>query len=124
MAKIDGVCKQILDKTEWVAIATSGDDGPHLVATWGDYITIQDGQVLLVPAGGYRKTEANLRRDPRVQVLIASREVPRANGQGQGCVLSGTGELQSSGPFLETAKAKFPWARGVLVVRVEDVREQ
>jgi len=29
MTKIEGTCREVLDKTEWVAIATCGKDGPH-----------------------------------------------------------------------------------------------
>ena len=62
MAKIDAVCKEVLDKSEWIAIATTGPDGPHLVATWGDHLralSIEDG-TLLIPVGHMHKTEANL----------------------------------------------------------------
>ena len=39
MAKIDGIYREVTEKAEWIAIATTGPDGPHLVATWGDHIT-------------------------------------------------------------------------------------
>ena len=56
MAKIEGNCKDIIDKAEWVAVATTGVDGPQLSATWGDYIRtlgIRDGEIVLVPIAGY-----------------------------------------------------------------------
>jgi len=34
-------------------------------------------------------------------------------------VLSGTAELQVSGPVMDAVKTQFPWARGALVVRIE-----
>lgn len=74
-----------------------------------------------MPAGTYRQTEENLRRDNRVKLLIASRQVAGRNGPGQGCELSGTAEILTSGPIVEEVKKSFPWARGALVVHVEDV---
>ena len=59
----DDKVKEVFEKTEVVCIATCGNDGPHLVATWGDYIRkigIKDEGVIVIPAGGYRKTEENL----------------------------------------------------------------
>jgi len=55
MAKIEGACREVIEKAEWVAIATAGPDGPHLVGTWGAYIWalgIGDNGVFLVPVGG------------------------------------------------------------------------
>ncbi|MCX6543221.1 MAG: hypothetical protein NTV05_02265 [Acidobacteria bacterium] len=43
-----------------MAIATTGPDGPHLAATWGDYVRalgVPDN-VILIPAGGLQTTEA------------------------------------------------------------------
>ena len=34
MAVIEGIVKEVLNKTEWVAIVTSGEKS-HLVGTWG-----------------------------------------------------------------------------------------
>lgn len=126
MAKIEGVIRQILEQTEWVAIATSGEDGPHLVATWGEYVRSMgfDGDRIIIPAGGYHKTEGNLRRGSRIEVLVSSKGVQRAGGSGQGCVLCGTGEVQTSGDAADAVKAKYPWARGALVIAVEDARTQ
>jgi len=49
--KIDKKCKEVLDKTEWIAIATVGADGPHLADTWGEYVKALggiDGDTLFV----------------------------------------------------------------------------
>lgn len=126
MPLTNAAVREVIAKCEWVAVATVGPDGPHLAATWGDYIRalgVGDDQIL-VPAGGLRQTEANLKANPRVEVLLASRAVQRAQGQGQGCVLAGTAELRETGAEADLAKAKFPWARGVLVVKVERAATQ
>lgn len=127
MAKIEGTCKEVMDKAEWVAIATCGDDGLHLVATWGDYVRaigIKDGNIIVIPAGKYQKTEANLKKDDRVELLAASKQVQGAHGAGQGCSLTGKGEIQTTGELAEAVRKKFSWARGALVIRVEQVRTQ
>lgn len=127
MATIEGEIRSVIDKSEWVAIATAGPDGPHLAGTWGDYVRALGvtGNVILIPAGGLRRTEANLAKDPRIELLFASRQVQSSSGgPGQGCVVRGTAELQPTGPQAESVKARFPWARGALVVHVEQVAMQ
>jgi hypothetical protein len=123
---IEGAIKMVIDRSEWVAIATTGPDGPHLAATWGDYVRalgVPD-DVILIPAGGLQTTEANLAADPRIELLFASREVQGSSGGGQGCRLCGRGEFQASGPAADAVKARFPWARAALVVRVDHATTQ
>lgn len=126
MSKLDGVISDILDATEYLAIVTDGGNGPHLVGNWGDYLRAlgTEGDTLVLPAGYYKQTEENLSRNSHVQVMAASRQVSGAHGPGQGCVLSGRGEVVTAGPFAEKAKAKFPWARGALLIHVEDAKTQ
>ncbi len=121
MAILDAGCREVLEATEFVAIVTSGPDGPHVVATWGDYVRqlgIEDDQ-LLIPAGYYQHTEENLGRDPRIQLLVASRNAEGTQGPGQGYVLEGTGSIVTSGEDMDRVAARFSWARGALVVRLE-----
>lgn len=126
MTKIEGVCREVIEKTEWVAIATTGADGPHVVATWGDYVRafgIENGTIL-IPVGLMRKTEENLRRDSRVELLCGTRQVPGAHGPGKGCSIVGRAEMLTSGATFDTVKARFPWARAALVVQAESVSAQ
>lgn len=114
-------------KAEWVAIATSGVEGAHLAATWGDYVRslgIENDELVLVPVGGYHTTERYLAKDNRVELLCATREVRGANGPGKGCRIRGTGRLETTGEPFVAAKKKFPWARGVLVVKVDETAPQ
>jgi len=116
----------VLEATEFVAIATHGDTGPHLVGTWGEYVRRlgPSTETIIVPAGGYHQTERNLARDNRITLLIASRQVQGASGPGQACVLSGTAELVTRGPIAETVRSSFPWARGALVVTINEITLQ
>ena len=121
MSKIDNSCKEVIEKSEWLAIATCGPDGPHLAACWSQSVrTLGYGDdVIRIPAWGYSRTEENLRRDPRIELMFASRQIPRAKGEGQGCRISGRGEVQITGPNAEAVKTKFPGTRGALVIFIE-----
>ena len=126
MPTIEGEIRAVIDRSEWVAIATTGADGPHLSATWGDYVRalgVHD-DVILIPAGRLKTTEVNLAADPRIELLFASREVKSSSGSGQGCLLRGRGEFQASGPAADAVKKRFPWARGAIVVRVDHASTQ
>lgn len=126
MSKFDGVCREVIDKTEWVAIATTGEHGPHVVATWGDYVRamgIQD-DTLLIPVGLMRKTEENLKRDNRVELLCGTRQVQGAHGPGKGCSIVGRAWMHTSGAAFDAVKARFPWARAALEVKAESVSAQ
>lgn len=125
MSKWGDTYQEIWDKTEWAAIATTGDGLPHVVGAWGDdlrRLTPSLGETIVVPAGRFHKTEENLIGGSRIEVLLASRQVRGSRSPGQGCSLIGTGEVQTSGEYAELAKAKFPWARGALVIRIESVK--
>ncbi len=125
MTLLEGTCRDVLDKTEVVALVTEGLDGPHITATWGDYVRtlgIGDDR-LVIPAGHYRHMEANLARNPAIQVLVASRAVQGNIGPGQGFTLKGTGRIVDSGDDMDRVKASFPWARGALIVDVTEAFE-
>lgn len=125
MAKIVGDCRSVCEATEFVAIVTSGEDGPHVVGHWGDYMRIVDeDEVIAFPVGRYQKTEQNLRANGRIQLLVASRKVQGSRSPGQGCLISGTGEIVLAGKYVDIVRTRFPWARGALVVKIEDVRTQ
>jgi predicted pyridoxine 5'-phosphate oxidase superfamily flavin-nucleotide-binding protein len=126
MAVIENACRQTLEATEFVTIVTQGDAGPHVTATWGDYIRAMgiDNDTLIVPVGYLQETEANLKRDSRVQVLAASRQVQGTHGPGQGCLLTGTAEILLDGDLVTKIKEKFSWARGAMLIRVESAKTQ
>jgi hypothetical protein len=126
MALIEGAVRQTLEATEFVTIVTQGEAAPHLAATWGDYIRTMgfDDDTLIVPVGYMQQTEDNLQRDPRVQVLAASRLVPGTHGPGQGCLLCGTAEIVLEGELITKVKAQFPWARGAMLIHVESAKTQ
>ena len=113
MNKLIGTVKDVLGKTEVVAIATYGENGPHLVATWGDFIRsldINDGKTIIIPVGGYHQTERNLKDDDRIELLVGSKQVQGKNSPGTGYRLVGRVEIIASGKYAELTRSKFPWA--------------
>lgn len=127
MAWNEGACKEVMEKTEWVAIVTQGKAGPHLVATWGNYLRIRkrdDLELIVIPVGHYYKTEANLKNNQNIQLLIASRQVKGSYGLGQGFLLQGSGEILTDGEFFLDIKKQFSWARGALVIKVKEAKAQ
>ena len=126
MTKINGACRNVCEETEFVTVVTMGDDGPHVVGNWGDYMRVLGikEDMIVFPAGRYHQTEKNLRRNNRIQLLVASKKVQGTRSLGQGCLIIGTGEIFTSGDIVDAVKAKFPWARGAMVIHVEDVRTQ
>ena len=58
---------EVLKKDGVVAIATLGPDGPHMVNTWNSYIRVSEDGRLLIPAGYFHKTEANIAFNNRVR---------------------------------------------------------
>jgi predicted pyridoxine 5'-phosphate oxidase superfamily flavin-nucleotide-binding protein len=126
MARIEGVSREVCEATEFVTLVTTGDDGPHVVGNWGEYmrtVGIKE-DTLVFPAGHYNQTERNLRKNSRIQLLVASKKVRGTRSPGQGCLITGRGEIVTSGDVVDAVKAKFPWARGALVVHVEGVTTQ
>jgi len=125
MARIEGTCREVCDATEFVAIVTHGDDGPHVVGHWGSYMFLDIKEELIAfPVGRYQKTEQNLLKNGRIQLLVASKKVQGTKSPGQGCLITGTAEIVATGEVVDAVRVKFPWARGALVVRVEATSTQ
>src|SRR3990170_3427966 len=94
--EINAMCKEVLAGAEWASIVTIDRGAPHLVATWGQYVTVYDDKTLLIPAGGYHRTAINLKSNPEMQLFAVSRKVKRPDGSiGQGCLIYGKGAVQT-----------------------------
>ena len=124
--ELDEQCREVIEKTEWISITTDSESGPHTVAAWGyrlRKIGIQKDKVIALPAGKYIQTEKNLKTNPRVQLLMVSDDIQRADGKkGQGYRFLGNGEVQTEGPLVDLVRTGFPWARGALVIEIEDTQ--
>ncbi len=106
-----------------VAIVTQGKDGPHVANTWNSYVMVTDDGCLLMPAGRMNKTEENIGGDNRVKLTAGSREVQGLNYKGAGFLITGTASFRKEGDSFDRMKARFPWARAVLEVKVDTVKQ-
>lgn len=127
MLPFSTVIQEVWNNAEWVAIATHGADGPHVVGTWGDILRRINGElseIIAAPAGKFLKTEQNLKQDNRVELLLATKAVAGARGPGQGCNFLGTAEIQTQGPHADRMRALFPGIRGALVIHITSAATQ
>lgn len=121
--KIDNKVKEILSKEAPAAIVTSNGEGPHLVGTWNSFIQVMNDETLAIPAGGMSDTERNVRAGSEMQLLVGSREVQGKSGPGAGYRLTGKPSFETSGPNYDKIKSVHNWARGALVLKVNEVEQ-
>ncbi len=111
------IVKDVMKNEGVVAIATQGQDGPHLVNTWNSYLQLFDEERLVIPVGGMRKTELNVSHNTAVLLTLGSRKVKGLQGPGTGFLIKGTAAFVTAGQDFE-AVTKFKWARAALVITV------
>jgi hypothetical protein len=110
--------REVLKKDGVVAIATLGEDGPHMVNTWNSYVRLTDDGRMLIPAGFMNRTEANVAFNPEVLITCGSSKVQGNMGPGTGFLIEGTAEFVTSGPEFDKLKATFSWMRAVVIVNI------
>jgi predicted pyridoxine 5'-phosphate oxidase superfamily flavin-nucleotide-binding protein len=115
--------QEVLKHDGVVAIATLGQDGPHMVNTWNSYVQITSDGRLLIPAGYMQLTEANIAFNSNVLLTLGSSKVAGRLGPGTGFLIKGSAAFISSGPDFDAIKAKFAWARAVLAVTIASVTQ-
>lgn len=114
---------EILKQDGVVAIATLGQEGPHLVNTWNSYLRVTDCGRLLIPAGYMHRTEANIAFNPEVLITLASSKVQGLHGAGAGFLIKGKAAFVTSGEDFDTMKASFSWLRAALAVTPDTVTQ-
>ena len=120
---IDEKLLEILKQDGIVAIATLGQDGPHLVNTWNSYLRISNDGRFLIPAGYMHRTEANVNFNPEVLLTLGSSKVPGLHGPGAGFLIKGKAAFITSGPDFELLKAKFAWLRATLTITPDSITQ-
>lgn len=99
-----------------VSIASVSAEGQaHIVNTWNKYLIVTDDEKILIPCFGFHKTEKNVSRNPRVEVVVGSHEVPGKMGMGTGCLLTGTAEFANEGPLFDRMKEQCTWCSRVFI---------
>ena len=110
--------REIMKHDGVVAIATLGQDGPHMVNTWNSYLRFTDDGRLLIPAGYMHHPEANIAFNSNVLITLGSSKVAGSIGPGTGFLIKGTADFITTGPDFDATKAIFPWARAVVAVTI------
>jgi Pyridoxamine 5'-phosphate oxidase len=124
--KLQEVAKKLLEILKQdgiVAIATVGQDGPHMVNTWNSYVRIAADGRLLIPAGYMHRTEANIAFNPDVLITLGSSKVQGLHGPGAGFLIKGKGAFITSGPDFDLLKSKLDWLRATLAVTPDSVTQ-
>lgn len=114
---------EVLKQDGVVAIATLGQDGPHMVNTWNSYIRVTEDGRFLIPAGYMQQTEANVAFNNQVLVTLGSAKVAGQHGPGTGFLIKGQAAFLASGPDFGVLKAKFAWARATLAITPESITQ-
>ena len=114
---------EVLKHEGVVAIVSWADNDAHVVNTWNSYLRKSDGNKLLVPVFGMRKTEKNTAINPKVLLSLGSREVMHGDKPGTGFLLTGTAKFLASGPELDMMKKSYTWANRVLEVTVDSIKQ-
>ena len=96
--------REVLKKDGVVAIATLGQDGPHMVNTWNSYVRVTEDGRMLIPAGFMNQTEANVAFNPEVLITLGSSKVAGNMGPGTGFLIKGTAEFVTSGRRLRRSQ--------------------
>ena len=115
--------REILKQDGVVAIATLGQDGPHMVNTWNSYIRISDDERILIPAGYMHRTEANIAFNNNILITLGSSKVTGNHGPGAGFLIKGTAAFITEGPDFDLLKSKFEWLRATLAVTVDSATQ-
>jgi hypothetical protein len=106
-----------------VAIASLGEDGPHLVNTWNSYLRISPDGRLFVPAGYMTKTEANVAHNPNVLITLGSSKVEGLHGKGAGFLIRGKAAFKTSGEDFEFMKSTYNWLRATVAVTIDSATQ-
>ena len=121
--KIPEKLLEVLKNDGVAAIATLGPEGPHMVNTWNNYIRVSEDDRLLIPAGYFHKTEANIAANDKVLVTLGSSKVQGLNGPGTGFLIKGTASFATSGPDFDAMKSRFGWARATLAITIDSATQ-
>ena len=115
--------QEILKTDGVVAIATLGQDGPHMVNTWHSYVRISEDGRLLIPAGYMHRTETNIAFNDNVLITVGSSKVAGLHGPGAGFLIKGKAAFITSGQDFDLLKSKFAWLRATLAVTIDSATQ-
>lgn len=103
-----------------VSIVSWGStDEPHVANTWNTYLVVVEGNRILIPAYGLRKTQKNVEASGKVKLTLGTRQVSGYKDYpGTGFLVEGDAEYLTSGDEYDMMKEKFSFLTRVLAVNV------
>ena len=104
-------------------IMTQGPEDAHLVSSWNSYIQWDQADALLIPVGGMRQAEENIKHNPQVKCILANKEVMGASYKGVGFSIYGEAEIIDQGEAYQKVKERFAWARAAMRIRITSVKQ-
>lgn len=106
-----------------VSIVTTGESEAHVSNTWNSYLTIVEGDKILIPAAAMIKTEKNVNFNNKVKLTIGSHEVMGYRYMGTGFLLEGTAKFLKEGSHFDMMKEKYSFLTRVLEVTVTSCKQ-
>ncbi|MEG0136266.1 MAG: pyridoxamine 5'-phosphate oxidase family protein [Bacilli bacterium] len=106
-----------------VSIVTCGTDGAHVSNTWNSYLTVVEGNKILIPAAAMIKTEKNILENNIVKLTVGSHEVMGYRYMGTGFLLEGTAKFLREGEYFDMMKEKYSFLTRVLEVTVNSCKQ-
>ena len=114
---------EVLAQEGVVSIVSWNDGDAHVSNTWNSYLVVADGNRLLIPAAGMRRTQRNVEGNPKVKLTLGSREVMGYNYPGTGFLVEGTAAFITQGEEYDMMYSKYPFLSRVLEVTVLSAKQ-
>ncbi|MDU1903875.1 MAG: pyridoxamine 5'-phosphate oxidase family protein [Dysgonomonas sp.] len=108
-----------------VSIVSWGStEEPHVANTWNSYLVVVEGNRILIPAYGLRKTQKNVEVTGKVKLTLGTRNVTGYKDYpGTGFLIEGNAEYLISGAEYDMMKEKFSFLSRVLAVDVTMIKQ-
>ena len=110
--------KEVISHEGVVSIVSWAEENAHVSNTWNSYLVLTEGNKILIPAAGMRKTQKNVEKNENVKLTLGTREVMGYQYPGTGFLIEGTAKFITSGEEFDMMKEKFPFLSRVLEVTV------
>ena len=110
--------KEVISHEGVVSIVSWAEENAHVSNTWNSYLVLTEGNKILIPAAGMRKTQKNVEKNENVKLTLGTREVMGYQYPGTGFLIEGTAKFVTSGEEFDMMKEKFPFLSRVLEVTV------
>ncbi|WP_297599315.1 pyridoxamine 5'-phosphate oxidase family protein [uncultured Cetobacterium sp.] len=106
-----------------VSIVTTGPEEAHVSNSWNSYLTLVDGNKILIPAAAMIVTERNINFNKKVKLTLGSHEVMGYRYMGTGFLVEGTAKFLKSGEYFDMMKEKFSFLTRVLEITVTSYKQ-